>query len=359
MSTKMRGWVREFTQRRRRAVAIRFARSLVLLGLMSCRDHSGIGIPEGSTYTPSDWVVAWLAGPSRIVLVHEHAWVKNDLSVADCERSGTYILTGDSLHTLHKSWSPNVCKLEVYLGNSRGKRDGTAVILVSDHRLVQWDVATDSLSVVQLDKALSPRYPSWSPDAVRIAFFGVDTFSSGTSKGTICLYLVNGDGGGLRQVANLGRISPRGAASWAPDGRKLAFSFERDSMGVPDHSFALFTVDTASGSVAEIGAGLYPSWSPSGKWIAFLAPLDDSVAGAEGRSLYISHPDGSNSHLVVANYLDGSSGSSLLGVAPGPVVWSAGSDSLAFTGLSPDGAAIWTVSVTGTGLRKRTSIPAK
>jgi Tol biopolymer transport system component len=110
-------------------------------------------------------------------------------------------------------------------------------------------------------------YPCWSPDGKRIFF--------------------RWKGGGLASVPNEGgevRVHegvaearnkngffisyPSGGISVSPDGKFVAFSGGWAKSGP-----FLYTAPVDGGEPKPIaGGGMYPCWSPDGKWLAYLAP---------------------------------------------------------------------------------------
>lgn len=90
--------------------------------------------------------------------------------------------------------------------------------------------------------------PDWSPTAPRIAYHA-------RLNGGYQLVTIDADGGRGRLLTSSGRNED---PSWAPDGRHLVFSSDRDGGG-------LFVLDTVTGRVRQLvrGRGLgLPDWSP-------------------------------------------------------------------------------------------------
>ena len=97
--------------------------------------------------------------------------------------------------------------------------------------------------------------PAISRDGARVAF-------AAEERGTTRLYVMSGDGSGLRP---LGRLQPRSAPSWSPDGRSLAVAALVDAKPV----LALVTVDSGSVSTLAAGFAADPVWSPDGTMIVY------------------------------------------------------------------------------------------
>lgn len=98
---------------------------------------------------------------------------------------------------------------------------------------------------------------SFSPDGRTVAFTGYRGYACGLR---VCptLYLVRRDGSDLRLVAD-GASEP----SWAPDGRRLAYT----------RSPGVYVTEIQSGDTTQVGRGNHPLWAPRGERIAYAATI--------------------------------------------------------------------------------------
>jgi len=136
-----------------------------------------------------------------------------------------------------------------------------------------------------------------SPDASKLAF------SAGRQR-------VGGSGDDYLHIIDLRTgqqtLGPKVAsfvsafASWFPDSRRLAYSFDGE----------IKVWDAETGNVATIAEGGAPAWSPSGEWIAYFQGVQDpAMSAALGRSVFrpghwlprclVVRPDGSGGKAVV------------------------------------------------------------
>jgi TolB protein len=148
----------------------------------------------------------------------------------------------------------------------------------------------------------------------RIAYVSVPRGPGALPNATV--YVVHADGSGRRTLAR--NVWPD-AASWSPDGRKLAFV---RGFGVPDSLNTEVYVMNVDGSAERRltrngGYDFFPAWSPDGRRIAF-------VRGRGGEKGIF------DLHLYVMN-VDGSGERRLARVA-GPAAWSPDGRKIAFVG---------------------------
>ena len=137
----------------------------------------------------------------------------------------------------------------------------------------------------------------WAPDGKSIVF-------TSDRNGSGDLFRVNADGSGLTQLTSDAAYEDQGAFS--PDGKQLVFVSTRGS-GYSD----LWTLDIATKRAKALTSGpggdYRPAWSPDGKWIAFSSGRGITAPFAEGRwerqqlaEIYLIRPDGSGMRKVTS-----------------------------------------------------------
>jgi TolB protein len=199
---------------------------------------------------------------------------------------------------------------------------------------------------------------AWSPDGVRLAFNG----SSGSSFG---LWVMDRDGGNLRWLGFASaQEGPLPDPDWAPGGRRLAVSHQRDIFLVnrdgtgrrrltrgytgdwspawsPDGGWIVFTRDSRLFRVRTDGTGLQllgkgdaADWSPNGKRIVFTVH-----AAFGGRDIYTMRADGTDRRRLTVSAADE--------YAP---AWSPGGTRIAYTrGFERD---VWVMDADGRNKRR-------
>ena len=131
---------------------------------------------------------------------------------------------------------------------------------------------------------------TWAPDGRSIVF-------TSERNGSADLYRVKSDGSGLERLTEDPAYDDQ--ASFSPDGRQVAFVSTR-AAGTAD----LWTMDVQTRKAKALTSGpggdFRPAWSPDGQWIAFSSDRASNLPFAHGRwehlqvtEIYLVHPDGS------------------------------------------------------------------
>jgi Tol biopolymer transport system component len=199
------------------------------------------------------------------------------VSAADGSDATAHRLAGHLVAATDPSWSPD------------GTRIAFAGLTSTSPVHAQIDVMNaDGSRVHQLTSgARGAVDPAWSPDGTQIAYESLDQD----------LWIMNADGTGAHplRVTTARELEP----AWSPDGTRIAFSVATGTTtGAttaptattgPSGQSSIFVMNadgTLPTELTQPGMGLWPTWSPDGREIAYMcgqAPQSDlCVMNADG-----------------------------------------------------------------------------
>jgi Tol biopolymer transport system component len=161
-------------------------------------------------------------------------------------------------------WSPDGSKVAF-----QSNRDGDFEIFIMN---------PDGSDEQQITNNDSDDYqPTWSPDGQKLAFSSGPVGGAANTEFSRLIYVIDLDGGNLRQItpdaANIQDFYPR----WSPDGEWIVFSSNRAVKGATDSY--LYLIRPNGDDLQRLGEGendIQPSWSPDGRFIVFASERDDN-----------------------------------------------------------------------------------
>jgi hypothetical protein len=196
-----------------------------------------------------------------------------------------------------------------------------------------WVMDADASDQVNLtNHPASDQESAWSPDGRKIAF-------SSDRDGSFDVFVMDANGANPVNLTNnpaadgcCGFVA--GGPAWSPDGTKIAFASDRDGV------FDIFVMDADGSNVVNLtsgAGGTQPSWSPDGTRIAFRGP---EIGDTDDYEILMMDADGSNRVTVTTGwYLRDPS-------------WSPDGSQLAYSRyntVSPTGPQIFIINADGTG----------
>lgn len=188
-------------------------------------------------------------------------------------------------------WDTN--QADVYVANSSGAGTPTRIITTAYYAAGSYPLD------IRFDPPARIRDISVSPDGRTLAFNGWDF--RGRNGAVPDLWLADSTGANVRQIANndtgqTGHFHPQ----WSPDGKRLAVSLA----GNPDDDglTGLGVYDVTSSSwvrISRAGQGLgVPSWAPDGRSVAFTSQRDPRLESSENAAYVVDVASGKRTTVI-------------------------------------------------------------
>jgi hypothetical protein len=321
----------------------------------------GASLPEGYAYAPMQWPVAWRQEENSLVLLHLERGVDQSGGLTLCSGSGVYqspVESGGS--ALLFPMSSEMCQLDLRPETTGGAAGMATVVVAERDSLKLIDLGAGRVSGIALPGLSLRQYGAVSPNGGSIAFIATPTSGDTVVTRGDCLYTTDVGGSDIHQVTCFEGKRVRSSPSWSPDMTRIALSTSEITGGPFFSEGSVVNVETGTGQSSVLASGYFPSWSPDGRWIAYLSvPIVDTTLRTQavsggGSALRIVSQSGADDLLVLATPgSDTASGRIRDGWAWAPIVWSPDASRLAFSRLEGHGSQVWEVSVTGTGLQRR------
>ncbi len=192
-----------------------------------------------------------------------------------------------------------------------------------------------TLSPLRLSNVPAQWSAYWSPDNKHITYTDwTTTQENGKDREwNWDIYVMQSDGSHVVNLTDHPEVDID--SHWAPNGKQLCFSSNRDG------DFDIYTMDSKGSGLTNITNTsvdeFYPRWSPDGKKIAFLSPQNEKM------DIYIFDLKTGSSFNLTNHSANDSDPS-----------WSPSSNKLVFTSDRDGNQEIYEITVDGTGLKRLT-----
>ncbi len=221
-------------------------------------------------------------------LVYEQAGRLHLLDPATGQASPIVVnVRGDQLHSRPRWVDANVNQLQ----NAQISPTGQRAVFEFRGEIVTVPAEHGTPRYLSSSSASAERFPSWSPDGQKIAFFS-------DASGEYQLVIAPQDGLGERQVIDLPEDTYYFQPVWSPDGNRILYRTA---------GMEIWHVDVATGQAEHVDTEtrgypertLDPVWSPDSGWIAYAKRLNSGL-----RAIWVHNLETGENHQLTDGMSD-------------------------------------------------------
>lgn len=282
--------------------------------------------PKNVSVTAGDTTATSFDVECKAIVSNQIAFVSDrngngDIFIMNADGSSQKPLIASSDMENYPSLSPNGTRIAY----------GKAPSGTDDYQLYVADVdGSNETALTSGTGGAQTIFSSWSPDGKKIAF-------TTQRDGNYEVYTMNSDGSAQTNISRSDSLDGISNASWSPDGNKILF-YSKRGQGT---DFEIYLGNTDGSGMVQLTDNTYedryPSWSPDGSKIMFTSNKDGDS------EIFVMNADGSGVVQLTNNSVDDNASS-----------WSSDGTEITFTRYD-DNIDIYKINVDGSGLETNLS----
>lgn len=200
-----------------------------------------------------------------------------------------------NLVTDNTALKPRLENVQAYIQNGSISSDGKRALIEARGEIFSVPAAEGFVKNLTMTSGIAERYPSWSPDGSKIAYW-----SDATGEYELTLKDLSADS----EASRLSAYGPgfRYQLYWSPDNIKLAFIDKANQISVIDtRSRQTYKVDKAQRWLYGQQAGFSVSWSPDSRYLAYHRDLDNNH-----NAVFVYDFDAKTKHQITSGFYENS-----------------------------------------------------
>lgn len=200
-----------------------------------------------------------------------------------------------NLVTDNTALKPRLENVQAYIQNGSISSDGKRALIEARGEIFSVPAAEGFVKNLTMTSGIAERYPSWSPDGSKIAYW-----SDATGEYELMLKDLSADS----EASRLSAYGPgfRYQLYWSPDNTKLAFIDKANQISVIDtRSRQTYKVDKALRWLYGQQAGFSVSWSPDSRYLAYHRDLHNNH-----NAVFVYDFDAKTKHQIKSGFYENS-----------------------------------------------------